>query len=94
MILKIPFWNKVNIGELTLELLEKENFLFLKVDTNGKNIINKKVDINDKVKTTELNNVWDMADKIVDEFYKGKENNNYDDFKKQSDELIGKINLL
>lgn len=94
MILKIPFFNKISVDELTLELLEEGNFLILKVDTNDKNILNKKVDVNDTVKVTALNNVYDMADAIVDEFYKGKETNNYDEFKKKSDELMDKIKLL
>jgi len=41
--LETPFWNKVDVDHLTVELLNDETWVFIKVYTNDVNIYNEKI---------------------------------------------------
>lgn len=94
---EIPFWHNTEIVNLTITVIDdKENsgMVYLSLDTNGVNIISKKIDCKERSKMIAIDNIWQVVKDIQEQFYEGEKTENYDEFKKKSMELIEKTKLL
>jgi hypothetical protein len=89
--LTLPFWNKVDVDNLTIEIRYEDDRIFVSLLTNNVNVLNKKIELdNTEEVKVKLQRILDLASKISDNYY-GK---NYDEFKKLSQELLQQVNLL
>ena len=88
----IPFWNKVDVDNLTIDINEQEDRWFVKLYTNGVNIINKKFEVENSAEEikNKLDNILDLMEKIATAYH----SENYDEFKGKSNELLETIKLM
>lgn len=84
MLIEIPFWNKVDVDNLTVELLENEDWYFLKVYTNKINIFNNKIEKTDEYLKEKFFNIIELAEEINEHYIL----EDYDKFKEKSNELM------
>lgn len=89
--LTFPFWNKVDVDNLTIEIKNEDDKMFVKLYTNDVNVLNKKIELdNSEQVNVKLQRILDLVDKIGDAYY----GENYDEFKKLSQEILQHVNLL
>lgn len=92
MKLEIPFWNKVNVDRLTIEILEKENWFFLKVYTNDVNIYNEKMAIEEE--ENEIKETMLTIIELAEEVGKAHILEDWDLFKELSQELMNYLKSI
>jgi hypothetical protein len=91
---EIPIWNKIEEDKLNLEFNQDDKNIFLKVSTNDKNIINKKIDKNNEVQIKALETIMAMVNAVAISKGMAISTGNYNDFKIKSEELMDKIKNL
>lgn len=87
--LDFPYWNKVQFDNLSFEWETKDDLFFIRLYTNNINILNKKIENNEK-NSIKMHGLLDIADKIAENYYGGNEER----AKKLSEDFMLKVNLL
>lgn len=89
--LPIAFWNKVSDDTLTIDILKKNEKIIVRLYTNGINVLNKKIELDDVKEVHDK--LYQMLDKAkeVDDLYHAE---NYEEFKKKSNELVNFVKLM